>query len=249
MQSIPATGYPYLDDNRLFVFAPNGNGLSEWGADGRQKWSREFLPVITDLDAGPTRAAVGLLNGQVELLRPNGESEFSYETEGSRYAVTLAVALGSGEDVLAAVAGVDPQKLILFERHTEGFFPTLELDLETDYRRPVLLRFLRDGRTLVAERPEGFLAYDMSEQTFGRVDLGGSVREVAALSEYGLLVSAASVGAAGAPGVQRLQATVDPGRPLFRQSAASEDVFLEASGSRIYFGMDGRLACVELSDG
>ncbi|NBF39358.1 MAG: hypothetical protein GVY14_02980 [Spirochaetes bacterium] len=261
VRSIAAHGYPRLDDGRLHIFAPGGSAVSEWTVDGQQVWARDFLSVLTDLDAGETRTAVGLLDGSVHLLGEEGEELFSYATEGARIPVTLAVALGNDEDVIAAVAGIDPQKLILFERHTEGFFPVFQLELDSDYRRPVLLDFLDDGATLAVEQPGGLLLYDRSTESFDRIDLGGEIDEVTALPELDLVLAAARVapgthgagatrGEDGSPAsVRRLQATVWPDLPLFSQAMATDDVFLSAAGSRIYIGANGRLLCVELVQG
>ncbi len=258
VRSIAAHGYPRLDHGRLFIFAPGGSAVSEWTVDGQQVWTRDFLSVLTDLDAGEARTAVGLLDGSVHLLGEDGEELFSYATEGSRISVTLAVALGEDEDVLAAVAGIDPQKLILFERHSEGFFPVFQLELDSDYRRPVLLDFLDDGATLAVEQPGGLLLYDRSTESFERIELGGAVEEVTALPELDLVLAAARIapGAGVASGeqntgepVRRLQATVWPDLPLFAQTMVSGDVFLNAEGSRIYIGANGRLLCVELVHG
>ncbi|MFO7781623.1 MAG: hypothetical protein R6W94_08340 [Spirochaetia bacterium] len=277
VRSIAAQGYPRLDHGRLFIFAPGGSAVSEWTVDGQQVWTRDFLSVLTDLDAGETRTAVGLLDGSVHLLAEDGEELFSYATEGVRIPVTLAVALGEDEDVLAAVAGIDPQKLILFERHTEGFFPVFQLELDSDYRRPVLLDFLDDGAMLAVEQPGGLLLYDRSADSFDHIDLGGAVEEVTALPEFGLVLAAArfaagthgagvasgedgTSGEEGAPGedgaggeagagVHRLQATVWPDQRLFSQTMATGEVFLSAEGTRIYIGANGRLLCVELVQG
>ena len=249
-RSIPAEGYPLLDGSRLYVFGPSGSAVSEWEPEdgGTLAWSRDFLSVLTDLDGGPSRTAVGLLNGGIELLGADGESEFSYDTEGSRLAVTLAVALGPGEEALAAVAGLDPQKLVLFEKHTEGFFPTFQLELESEYRRPVLLEFLQDGRLLVAEQEDGVLVYDREHETFATIDLGGSVEGVAALSQFELLLATSQVGEGGAGG-RGFHAVLSSGERLFRQTVAAEHVFLSGDESRIYFGFDGRLGCIELVNG
>ena len=251
-RSIAATGYPRLDHGRLFIFAPWGSAVSEWTLDGQQLWTRDFLSVLTDLDTGENRTAVGLLDGSIYLLDEGGEELFSYATEGARVPVTLSVALGEDEDVLAAVAGIDPQKLILFERHTEGFFPVFELELDSDYRRPVLLDFLDDGVTLAVEQPGGLLLYDRTTESFGRIDLGGRAEEVAALPELNLVLAAsraaAGVDASGTP-IHRVQASVLPDLPLFAQSMVTEEVFLSVEGSRIYIGASGRLLCVELVRG
>jgi hypothetical protein len=197
---------------------------------------------------------VGLLDGEVHVLDNGGAEVFSYRTEGSRLRVALAVALGRDEDVFAAVAGVDPQKLILFERHTEGFFPVFQLELDSDYRRPVLLEFLPDGNTLAVEQPAGVLVYHRATEVFNLIELGGKVEAVASLSDFDVLLTASQEIMPGrftqtGAGVRRVQATVRPDMPLFTQRAGAEDVFLHGDGSRIYFGLNGRLACVELVRG
>lgn len=190
VRSIAAEGYPQLDAGRLYVFAPDGSTVSQWRTDGAQVWRRNFVSVLTDLDGGPAGTAVGLLNGDLYLLDQSGEEIFSYAAERSRIGVTLAVALGRSPDVFAAVAGIDPQRLVLFERHSEGFFPVFQLDLESDYRRSLLLEFLADGRSLVVEQPGGMLVYDLETEEFSRIDLGGSVEVVDSMAAFDLILTA-----------------------------------------------------------
>lgn len=254
LRSIAAVGYPHLDEGRLYVFAPDGSTVSEWTTDGERSWRRDFVSLVTDLDAANTRTVVGLLDGRVKLLGPDGDELFSYAAEGSRLRVVFSVAIGRDEDVLAAVAGVDPQKLILFEEHSEGFFPVFQLDLDSDYRRPVLLEFLRDGRSLVIEQPGGVLVYDRERESFGRIDLGGRVEAVSTLRELDLILSTSRLATSrrdvsGSGGVRTMRATVRPDMVLFSQPVEAEHMFLHGTDSRIYFGFNGRLACVELVRG
>lgn len=247
VRSIPASGYPQLDAGRLYVFAPDGSTVSQWTVDGAEVWRRNFVSVLTDLDGGPAGTAVGLLNGELYLLDAEGEETFSYTAEGSRIGVTLSVAVGRSPDVFAAVSGIDPQRLILFERHSEGFFPVFQLDLESDYRRSVVLEFLPDGRSLVVEQPGGVLVYDRHTEGFSRIDLGGPVEVVDSMSAFDLVLTASRP--RGSSGRVRLQATVRESVPLFAQEAETGPVFLRAAGNRFYLGLDGRLACIELLHG
>lgn len=254
LRSIAAVGYPFLDRGRLYVFAPDGSTVSEWSTDGEQRWERDFVSVVTDLDAGDTRSVVGLLDGRVHVLDERGEDVYSYRTDGSRLQVTLSVAIGRDEDVVAAVAGIDPQRLVVFEEHTEGFFPVFQLDVGSAYRRPLLIEFLRDGSTLVVEQPGGLLVYDRERESFGRIDLGGEAETVDVLDDPPLIVSISRLESlrrdvSGSVGTRMIRATVRPDMPLFSQQVESEHTFLDAVGSRIYFGLNGRIACVELVRG
>jgi hypothetical protein len=46
-----------------------------------------------------------------------------------------------------------------------------------------------------------------------------------------------------------MRATVRPDMVLFSQPVEAEHMFLHGTDSRIYFGFNGRLACVELVRG
>ncbi len=259
VRSIGAPGYPYVAQDRLFIFAPNGSSVSEWTTDGELLWEREFLSVLTDLAAGDTHTAVALLNGEVQLLDEQGETTFSHRAEGPRLEVALSVAAGSDENAFAALVGADPQQLIVFERHSEGFFPALQLELDTDYRRSVLLEFLAGGDVLVLEQPDGMLMYDRSDDEVTHIDLGGPVRALDTISDFDMVVSVSGAGptdggiseddGAGETESRRLHAMLGADGTLISESLSGQEVFLRTEGSRIYLGTRGMLACIELVDG
>jgi hypothetical protein len=119
------------------------------------------------------------------------------------------------------------------------------MDLASDYRRPALLEFLADGRTLAVEQPYGLLVYEREDEAFGRIELEGRVTGVDVLSELGILLST-SRGDQATGGTTTIRATVLPDRPFLSQSVASDEVFVQGREARIYIGVNGRLACVEL---
>lgn len=261
VRSIATTGYPYLLNDRFFVFGPNGSSVSEWTTDGEKLWQREFFSVLTDFDGGNAYSAAALLDGEVQLLDKDGSTTFSHRVDGSRIDVALSVAVAADEDAFAALLGADPQQLLLFERHSEGFFPAFQQELKSDYRRSVLLEFLPDMGILVVEQPYGMLMYDRDESAVSPVDFGGPVRQVDTIPELDLVLSLSAGtpapaerssenrNAASGPDVRRLSATFRPNETLISKALPGGDAFVRTEGSRIYFGMKGMLACIELVKG
>ncbi|MFP4637079.1 MAG: hypothetical protein ACLFM6_01430 [Spirochaetaceae bacterium] len=240
VRSIPAPGYPYISGDRIYVFAPDGSRVSEWTADGEERWSRDFVSAVTDLDAGPRHTVVGLVDGRVRLIDSEGNEIYTYHPEQPRIPVALSAALSADEEHLAAVVGVDPQKLVLIARHSEGYFPDVEVRLESDFRRPVLLEFIGGGRLLAAEQPEALLVYDAETQALVRVVLEGAPLAVEYMPEHRAVVVLAR---------GQLRAVVPEAGPLFTEALDGEDFSLRVDNGHIYLGVDGRIACVELSRG
>jgi hypothetical protein len=194
--SVASCGYPILgeDGQTLYAVASDLGSIRRLDEDGELIWRLGFASQITGLALSGQECVLGLLEGLLLSVGPQGEVLYEYAPPGSRIPVVLSVAVGPAGSPIAAVAGVDPQRLLLIEREGAAHTPRLSLDLGSDFRRELLLRFSDDGRFLYVEGVDELRILDVRRHRLSAVPVPGRLQ---ALAGGGAVTAVAVRGDAG----------------------------------------------------
>ncbi len=236
-------GYPFFAAGRRFVLAPDQCGVAELAPDGSARWRRQFGSVITAFGAGASLAAFGLMDGSLVGIGPGGEELLSFAPSGSRLPGIFGAAVSPDGNLVAAVSGLDKQRLVVLEKRSSAYRVTYHRWLESDFRRPVAMDFSGDGKRLVYEAPRGVAVYDrdarmeslIAAEPYGRLGerLEGS-RMLLLLAGRGL--------------DKRLVCASPEDRRLVDLPIRAADAFLESSGRSLFLGMDAELVRLDLRE-
>jgi len=243
---VDALGYPFFSASRRFVIGPDQAEVSELAADGRIAWTRRFGSIATAFSASPSLAVFGLLDGSIVGIDPAGKEVLSFAPGGSRIPGIYGVAVSPDGGIVAAISGLDRQRLVVMEKRVSAYRVAYHRWLDSDYRRPVDMAFTEEGDRLVFESPEGARAYEPSGRSGGReivlasaspIGLGQTLRG----GELLALVS-------GLSGEKRLVCASASGRIVVDAPLSATDAFVRASGDSIYIGADDRIARLDLRE-
>jgi hypothetical protein len=243
--AVPAFGYPVLDDGgqRLYSISTNLNELSRLEWDGEPLWTEGFFAPISTLSLHQEECVIGLLDGTLKLIDQRGKILQELAPQASRIPVILASAISPDGRRLAVVSGIDPQRLTLFVRRGGLFSEEQALDLGSDFRRAVFLRFTAGGRFLAIEAPGGLSLLDPVRRRTGTVALPGRLLALDS-SSSGVL----ALGARSGEG-SRLELLRPLGSPLYARELATAELFLRFHDNSLFIGLPGALLCVEYLEG
>jgi hypothetical protein len=244
---IKALGYPFFSASRRFVIGPDQAEASELAADGRVAWSRRFGSVITTCAASPSLAVFGLMDGTIVGIDRSGSEALSFAPGGSRVPGIYGVAVSPDGLLVAAVSGLDRQRLVVMEKRVTAYRVAYHRWLESDYRRPVAMAFTADGRRLVYESPAGVGVY---ERPAGGGRGRESVLSISAASGLGLTAKGGEllVLLSGKGEDKRLVCASLPGCLVVDAPLKARDAFVESSGDSIFIGADDRIARLDLKE-
>jgi hypothetical protein len=243
---VKALGYPFFAAGRRFVVGPDQAEVSELEADGRAAWSRRFGSVITAFAASPSLAVFGLMDGTIVGIDRSGAEVLSFAPGGSRISGVYGVAVSPDGQLVAAVSGLDKQRLVVMEKRVSAYRVAYHRWLDSDYRRPVTMAFTADGKRLVYEVPAGVGVYEREAKGRGRETvlpitasrgLGLSARD----GELLVLLS-------GQGSRKRLVCAALPGRLAIDAPLSAKDAFIDASGDSIFIGADDLIARLDLKE-
>ena len=242
---VHAFGYPVLDEGgqRLYSVSTSLNRISRLDRDGELAWSGEFFSPITSLALHEDECLVGLLDGTVKLIDVQGKIIQELVPQSSRIPVILATAFSPDGRKLAVVSGIDPQRLTLLQRRGGSFAAEQVLELGSDFRRGLLLRFTADGRFLAFEAPDGLSLLDLGKRGSGRLALSGRLLALDS-SASGLL----AVGSRDGEG-SRLELLRPLGSPLYAREVAAGELFLRFDGTGLLIGLPSILLRVDYQEG
>lgn len=243
---VPSFGYPLLENTgaRLYTINTDLRGIQAWSSEGERLWQAEFFSPLTSVNLRGEECLLGLVEGKVMFFGIEGELLYEDADTGSRLPVVLATALRPDAGQLAWISGLDPQRLSIVNRKNGDFTRQYSLDLESDYRREIYLRYFEEGRFIVFEAPGGLDLLDLSRRRIYPVDLSGELRSLSVASEQGMLAAGT-----GSGGETALEIFFPLNRQLYTKTLAGGDLFLRIVDNHLLLAFGDHLLRLDLLEG
>jgi len=173
ISSIPSTGYPLILNERLLIFDNDKCGVSEWGIDGSRLWGKRFSTFITSFDCNQNESVIGLMNGELIMCDRSGKILFREQPTGSRIKIIYGCSIDTSGMFFGVVLGIDPQRLIIYQRKEVGFIPVYSSSLSGSIRREQFIEFSEDGRFLFFEQEDNLVRLDIKRKKQTKFPIDG----------------------------------------------------------------------------
>ncbi len=249
-------GYPLLDRSgqNLFLVNTDLSGIRRVSPEGDGLWSLEFSSPITTAALSAEGALIGLQDGRLLLVNPQGKTDLELAAAGSRIPILLGSAASPAGGRMAAVSGIDPQRLTVLEKKEGRYTPVLTRRLDSDLRREVMLQFTENGRFLLCEGQEALEVLDLAQKRQTRIPLPGRLvamtggsPEAPAWTQETVAVLTRLPGSGGRRD-SLLTVIGLPGRVLAAERIAAPADFLRQLGTRCLLGLEGRLLRLDIRE-
>jgi len=241
LANLQTRAYPVFIKERLFLLGQDRTEVSEISREGELLWKRSFSSLISSMDSNPQHTLLGLLNGRFVLLDREGRELFSYEPGGSRLSAIYSCALSPDSTYLAAVSGIDPQRLVVLERRNEVYRAVVVFNLEQSRRRNQFLAFSQDGNFLFYEGLDRIRYFEIKGRGKGELEYQGILTGYH-LPGYGE-VSGISFQKEDSVGFSFFSAS---GGLLFTKTIPGVNPYLYAKGDLMILGADTSLLGIKV---
>jgi hypothetical protein len=240
---VPSVGYPFFAGGRRFVIGPDQATVAELAPSGEAAWTYRFSSIITAFDASPAIAVFGLMDGSVVGLDGSGAATLNFAPGGSRIAGVYGVAASPDGLLVAAITGLDKQRLVVLEKRSAAYRVTYHRYLASDYRRPVSISFTADGRRIAYESPAGVGVYDRATRSETVISVPASPPLGLTTREGGLMVLLS-----GSSGTKRLVCVALPDRRIVDTTFLAKIAFVETRGDSLFLGVDDDIVRMDLRE-
>ena len=171
---INISGYPMLDENRIFIFLPGGASFIMCREDGTRNWEYSGTIPITAFDSSKTAVAVGFADGNICLLNLEGSTLQKFSAGGSSYAVISGIAVSSDANYVAAICGHEKQRLILADTSSTHSKIVFHEFLDSDDSFQKLVKFSNDNSFVYYAAGNNFAAIDVKNTKSKKINIKGN---------------------------------------------------------------------------
>lgn len=148
--TLKIAGYPFFEEDRIYVFMPGGASFAKCDSNGNALWINESTIPLTAFSSKEKYTACGYADGTIRLLdNTSGIESNSFSPGGSDYNVILGLDISSDGTYVASVSGHDKQRFVLTK--TDGNQPKIIFHkyLDSDLNRRTVVKFCDNDNHII----------------------------------------------------------------------------------------------------
>ena len=159
--TIMDAGFPYFENNRIYLMLPGGTSFSRCNQDGSIKWTNESVIPITAFSSNESYTIAGYADGDIRIVNnTDGSNVLTFNPGGSDYSVILGVDICKDGKYIASISGHDPQRFIITQRDKDQSKIIFHENLSGELNHRTLVKFNKDCTKVFYNYAGGFGIYD-----------------------------------------------------------------------------------------
>ena len=163
--TLKIAGYPFFEEDRIFVFMPGGASFAKCNPQGEPLWINQSTIPLTAFSSKEKYTAAGYTDGTIKIVdNITGIETTSFAPGGSDFNVILGLDISQNGAYIASISGHDRQRFVLTKN--EGNQPKIVFHkyLNSDLNRRTVIKFCDNDRHIIYNY-EGYLGiYDIENQ-------------------------------------------------------------------------------------
>ena len=161
---IQASGFPFFENDNLFVFLAGGSSFAKYSTEGKQQWLYEGIFPITAFKSTKKYTAVGFADGKIKLFdNQTGSVIMTYEPAGSNYPIVIGIAVSNDGQYIASVSGQEEQRFVIAKNENSKSKIIYHEFLESDLTRRTQVYFSQDGKRVLFDSGNKLGIYDFEK--------------------------------------------------------------------------------------
>lgn len=239
--TIAESGFVHLDYDRTYLFLPGGDGVSQYGDNGKAIWTREHTAPVTAFNSSKAGTIIGYADGLLSFIRPDGSTGFSFYPGGSNYQVILGAAVSEDGTMAACVSGIDRQRFILIKIESAQSKIVFHTWLEGNLRRQAFVGFEKKGSYAFFESEGSLGIVDCKRFSARRIPVQGKVISAGECASKTLFMVLVKNGEN-----YTLSAVERPDHLVASVNFSARNAFLVQREDAIYLGTDNRISRINI---
>ena len=184
--TIKSAGFPFIQDDRIYLLPPGGNSISEYNLTGTREWTYESYTPVTAFSSSKKGSVIGFADGALVCLEPNGKERFAFYPGGSANEIILGAAISETEDMAACISGINKQRFILTSFDSSKHKVIFHEYLDSDSHSRSLVQFSKDSNYVFYRYEGGLGVVDCKKLKSTHIPLKGTVIQIEELENNNL---------------------------------------------------------------
>lgn len=239
--TIKASGFPYIIEDKIYLFTPGGYGVSEYGTDGKRLWHYSHTAAITAFNASKKGTVIGYSDGKLVYVDANGNEVFNFYPGGSTYQVIVGLALSHDGSFIACVSGIDKQRIILIRIMDKQYKIVKHEYLHGNLYRQVFVAFDSNSSCAVFETSEGIGIVDCKTYDIQFLDEKDHIVGIGDDSKRSLMTILTQK-----QKFCRLIIIEKPFKKIATTDFSSNDAFFLQDKNKLFIGTSDKISAIEI---
>lgn len=186
ISTINSAGFPFIQNDRIYLLPPGGNSISEYTVSGAEKWIYEGYTPITAFNSSKKGSVIGFADGSFICLEPDGKEKFAFYPGGSTHEIILGADISETENMAACLCGIDKQRFILTSFDSSKHKIIFHEYLETDLHGRSLVQFSKNSNYVFYKYNGGLAIVDCKKLKSTHIPLKGSIVQIEELENQNI---------------------------------------------------------------
>lgn len=176
--TISAYGFPFFDEDRIYMMLPGGCSFARYDAAGTKLWDYESYAPITAFSSSKGGTAAGFADGSIVSFKDDGTIIQQYEPGGSDYPVILGVAISQDGTHIASVSGQHRQRFVIAEKSGNQSKIVFHKFLDKEQKKQLLVQFNKKDDTVYFDNDGSLGIVDTRSYAFSSVPIPGFIVQI-----------------------------------------------------------------------
>lgn len=239
---IKIDGFPFFDDDRIYVTLPGGNAFCQCDVNGVKEWQYEYYSPVTCFASGRNGCVAGFADGRLTAFDAVGNVTLDFTVEGSDYSVILGAGISPDGKTVAALCGQNRQRFIVARcegSHSKIIFHEY-VDDATVLQVPV--KFSIDGKTVYYGCSNALGIVDLENLKSAKIKVSGYISQIEESPTNGFVYILSR--AEGRYKVTVLEPFCNKAAEF---SFDADSSFIQSRGDSLYVGRDRKISKLTVS--
>lgn len=234
-------GFPFIDDNRLYLFPPGGSSVSRYDNTGKLLWKYEGYVPITCFNSSTGGTVLGSADGEVRCIDANGKSYVNLFPRGSDYSVILGVAISNSGTDIACVSGLNKQRFLLIRVVNNQNKIVFHEYLEGNLREPVCVYFSEDSNYAYYGFKDSLGIIDCNSLESKHIPIMGKILKISEIPSSNVVFVLSRYG-------RNCKITILEGMAnvLGQYDFMANDVYVNSYADNLFIGADDVISCIKI---
>jgi hypothetical protein len=186
--SIAGIGFPYFDDDRVYLFHPGGAAFSRCdNTNGLLLWTHEGYAPVFAFASSAGGSAAGCADGSIIVHSPDGRKSSKIVPGGSAYPVVLGVDISGGGNRVASISGLQKQRFVLTEIGEDSNQVLYHEYFESDSNEQGFVQFSSNDNMVYFAQPGKLTVLDCAAFKTTAMPMKGNVLSLIELPDTNLI--------------------------------------------------------------
>lgn len=236
------SGFPYFDENRIFVMLPGGCSFIQCNERGDELWRYEYFAPVTAFASSSAGTVAGFADGSITSFDREGNVTQQFAPGGSNIPVVLGADISDDGSMIACVCGQDRQRFVLAQKDGDHSKIIFHEYLEKDQTRQLFVKFNRANDTVYFDADNAVGILDINTLKSSRVEVPGSVIQIEESTVDDIVFILSRKGRTNTVTV------IEPvSNSLGHFSFESDSSFMKVKDDALFIGMDTKISRVTVS--